>query len=347
MMRRETFFDRLCSMEILLQAHQCARKNKTWYRDVKLVDENPEYFLRRIQNMLLTKSYEVSQYKEEYRLENGKTRHLYKLPYFPDRIIQWAIILVTREILERKFIYTTFSSIPGRGPVSCMNTVVRDIKHDIEGTKYCLKLDIHHFYESIDHMILKSLYFRIFKDEDLLELIFKIIDSLPPKDGIPIGNFLSQYSGNLFLTPLDHMCKEQLFCKYYYRYMDDIVILKNDKESLWNILENIKHWCSENKLSIKSNYQIFPIDIRGIDFVGYRIFPTHVLIRKRIIKNMKRKVKKIQIHKIKSITHIRGIIASYNGILKHGNGYQLHQKYLLDIERMLNDGRSQNITEYC
>lgn len=207
MMRRETFFDRLCSMEILLQAHQCARKNKTWYRDVKLVDETPEYFLRRIQNMLLTKSYEVSQYKEEYRLENGKTRHLYKLPYFPDRIIQWAIILVTREILESKFIYTTFSSIPGRGPVSCMNIVVHDIKHDIEGTKYCLKLDIHHFYESIDHEILKSLYFRIFKDEDLLELIFKIIDSLPPEDGIPIGNFLSQYSGNLFLTPLDHIAR--------------------------------------------------------------------------------------------------------------------------------------------
>lgn len=295
------------------------------------------YYAFEIQQMLLNDIYEVSPYKEEYREENGKIRHLYKLPYYPDRIIQWAILNVIRYTLESKFISTTYSSIPYKGTLKCKNKVYKDIRRDIEGTRYCLKLDIHHFYESINHDLLKSRYLEIFKDYDLLNLIFKIIDSVPEDDGIPIGNFLSQYSGNLFLSPLDHLCKEELKCKYYYRYMDDIVILSNSKEFLRNCFDCIQDWCSENKLAIKPNYQIFPIEDRGIDYVGYRIFPEFVLLRKRIKNNLKNKHELILNKVINDKDTIHGIYDSYDGILSHCDGHDLSEKYLKPIKELINN----------
>lgn len=164
-----------------------------------------------------------------------------------------------------------------------------------------------------------------------------IIDSVPEGAGIPIGNFLSQYSGNLFLSPLDHMCKEQLHCLYYYRYMDDIVILSDSKEFLHHCFDCIQEWCNENKLQIKPNYQIFPVADRGIDFVGYRIFPEFVLLRKRIAQHLKYKHRLIMDGVIKDPRTIKGIYDSYYGFLIHCDAYDLGKKYLKPIKELIDN----------
>ncbi len=101
-------------------------------------------------------------------------------------------------------------------------------------------------------------------------LLDEIIDST---DGLPIGNYLSQYLANFYLTYFDHWIK-QVKCKpYYFRYADDCVFLAPDKESLHQLLADIREYFTVNlKLEIKSNYQIFPVAARGIDFVGYVFF---------------------------------------------------------------------------
>lgn len=87
--------------------------------------------------------------------------------------------------------------------------------------------------------------------------------------GVPIGNYLSQFFANLYLTYFDHWVKEELKCKYYFRYADDIVILGNDKNYLRNVLVSIKLYLKQVlNLELKPNYQIFPVESRGIDFVG-------------------------------------------------------------------------------
>ena len=327
-----TFFDAICTMDNLRLAHENASRCKHNYVEVMEVNKDPETYLKKIQKMLLDKSYTVSKYKEEIRKENGKDRHIYKLPYFPDRIIQWAILQIIGPLLERQFISTTYSSIRERGPTLCLKQMKYDMRTDEYGTQYCFKFDVRKFYSSIDHDILKSRYAKLFKDDDLLWLIFRIIDSVPPDEGVPIGNFLSQYSGNLFLSPLDHYCKEVLHCKYYYRYMDDVVILSDNKEWLHYVKDEIYKWLDENKLTMKSNYQVFPVCARGIDFIGYVMFHDHVLLRKRIKMNMKKKVKKIKDGKIRSVTTIRAITASYKGFMSHCNAYGLYKYYLLPIE---------------
>ena len=132
---------------------------------------------------------------------------------------------------------------------------------------YCLKLDVRKFYPSINHYVLKKMLRRKFKDADLLWLLDEIIDSAP---GLPIGNYLSQYFANFYLAYFDHWIKEEKRVKYYFRYADDMVILSDDKSYLHDLLKEIgKYFNEELKLEIKSNYQIFPVDSRSIDFVGY------------------------------------------------------------------------------
>jgi len=180
---------------------------------------------------------------------------------------------------------------------------------------YYLKLDIQKYYPSINHNILKSLLRKKFKDKDLLELLDNIIDSAP---GCPIGNYLSQYFANFYLTYFDHWLKEQKKVKYYIKYMDDIIILHESKEYLYNLLIEIKQYLEDNlKLKVKSNYIISPIS-KGIDFVGYITYPTHIRLRKRIKLNF---IKSVKQNKLSSIP-------SYKGWLQYGNCVNLWNKYI-------------------
>ena len=107
-------------------------------------------------------------------------------------------------------------------------------------------------------------------DKDLIELLYIIIDSC--EKGVPIGNYTSQYFNNYYFSSLDHYCKEVLHIKYYFRYCDDIVILNESKEKLKYYYEQINLFISALNVELKDNWQIFPIDKHGIDFVGYIIY---------------------------------------------------------------------------
>lgn len=154
---------------------------------------------------------------------------------------------------------------------------------------------------------------------------------MSPDTGIPIGNYLSQWSANIFLSDFDHWLKEEKHCKYVFRYMDDVVILGNSEEELYSLLEDIKIYLSNIKLELKDNYQRFPTNVRGIDFLGYRIFDTYVLVRKNICKKFKRKIREIK--KKGEITYSDNCaINSYLGWLKWCNSYRLTDKYMKELE---------------
>eukprot|EP01037_Dinobryon_pediforme_P011467 gene11467-11560_t len=191
--------------------------------------------------------------------------------------------------LEPLFVLTfttnTYSCIKGRGIHAASKAVKKALK-DVPGTQYCLKLDVRKFYPSVDHQILKYLLRRKIKDQDLLWLLDEIIDSAP---GVPIGNYLSQYFANFYLTYFDHWVKEVLKVRYYFGYADDMVILSGDKSLLHDWLLKISNYLqNELSLTLKQNYQIFPVAARGIDVVGYKHYHTHTLLRKSIKKSFAR-----------------------------------------------------------
>jgi retron-type reverse transcriptase len=223
-------------------------------------------------------------------------------------------------ILEPVFvlIFTadTYSCIKKRGihaAAAALKSALKDQAH----TQYCLKLDIKKFYPSVDHDILKVLLRRKFKDPDLMDLLDEIIDSA---DGLPIGNYLSQYFANFYLTYFDHWLKEDLQVKYYFRYADDMVILSGDKPYLHLLLSEIRNYLQQNlKLTVKENYQVFPVEARGIDFVGYVFRHTHTRLRKSIKKNFARMLRRNKNPQS---------IASYRGWAVHCNSKNLLKKLL-------------------
>lgn len=294
-----------------------------------MVDRNPEFYAKEIRNTLINKTYKVSDYEVFEKVDKGKLRKISKLPYYPDRIIQWAILQQIGPIFEKLFIYDTYSSIPGKGMHFGLKRVKEALK-DEYNTTYTLKIDMKKYYQSIDHEILKEKLRRKFKDKDLLWLLELIINSYD--DGIPIGSYLSQYFANYYLTFLDRYCKEQLKIKYYFRYMDDIVILHKNKKYLHWLKRHFDWWLNnELKLKIKENWQVFPVKYRGIDFLGYRIFSDNILIRNSTKKRMIYKMKKISKHGRISYND-NASIQSYKGWLKHCNSYNLYMRYIKPLE---------------
>ena len=234
--------------------------------------------------MLRDKQYNTSPYTT-FVIYEPKEREIFRLPYFPDRITHHAVMNILEPIFTASFTTDTYSCIKGKG-IHAAARAVRSALTDVPGTQYCLKLDIKKFYPNINHDILKQLLRRKFKDTDLLWLLDNIIDSA---DGLPIGNYLSQYFANFYLTYFDHWIKEQRQVKYYFRYADDMVMLSDNKPYLHQLLADIRNYLDNNlKLTIKNNYQVFPVAARSIDFVGYRFYHTHTLLRKSIKKNYAR-----------------------------------------------------------
>lgn len=366
-------FNSICSMDNLYRAYQNAKSGKGWYKEVKQIEKRPFYYLAGLQYMLKNHLFKTSEYEIFILNEGKKKRDVYKLPFFPDRIAQWAILQVIEPFLVANMTADTYSAIPGKG----IQPIVNDLRgyyktkrvdgkkksvwvpsillSDEENTRYCYKIDLHHYYQSINHEVLKQKFRKVFKDPELLWLLDEIADSIntateedlielslsgeievDPNTGIPIGNYMSQYSGNFYLSSFDHWVKEELHVKHYYRYMDDVVIFASSKEELHEIHRKVTAYTRDYlHLNIKGNYQIFPTKVRGVDFVGYRFFGEYTLLRKSTAINFKRKMRACRKKMENNIPPTYSEWCSFNsykGWLGNCDSYRLSKK---DIEPLI------------
>ena len=308
----------VCSMENIELAHKRAKKGKRHYKEVIMVESDKKKYLTEVQELLVGKLFVNAEYEEMHRYDSGKHRLIKKLPYFPDRIVQHCVANVCAKIWDKTLIRDTYSAIPGRGVHDGVRRVKRALAVDPDGTRYCLKLDVKKYYDSVDNEMLKKVIRDRIKDADVLWLLDLVIDSAA---GIPIGNYLSQYFGNLYLSGIDHYAKEVLGCCYYFRYCDDIVVLGSSKEFLHHVNKSIAEQLAGLRLKVKESWQVFPVDSRGIDFLGYRFFHGFTLVRKRIVKRFKQKFSKGNV----------ASMAAYHGWFCHADTYNLRGKYAYSV----------------
>lgn len=315
MKRKNNIYQQIYSIANLQQADINARKGKLSQPGVIEHDKNREANIKSLHEMLKNKTYKTSPYTI-FTIREPKERIIFRLPYFPDRIAQHAAMIPLEAIFTSTFTADTYSCIKGKG-IHAATFALRRSLRDVPGTQYCLKLDIKKFYPSIDHDALKALLRRKLKDADLLWFLDEIIDSA---DGLPIGNYLSQYFANFYLTYFDHWIKETKRVKHYFRYADDLVILSHSKLELHQLLAEITAYLNTRlKLQVKSNYQVFPVSARGIDFVGYVHYHTHTLLRKSIKQDFSRMIAR---------NNNAASRASYCGWAKHCNSKNLLKKLL-------------------
>lgn len=317
-------WDEICSIDNLFSAYKATIKGRRFKPALLRYSRNLDENLLSLRSSLLSLTWtpHITFTKEifypKYRVITAP------IPY--DRVAFHAIVDVIRPYFERKFIYHSYACRVGKGTYAAVKSVQK-MAHSIvlqHEDCYILKCDIHSYFASMDHAIIKALVRRTIKDPNVLIMLDRIVDSAPGDKGLPLGSLSSQLFANIYLDYLDHKIKDELKVRYYVRYMDDFVVLHWDKRYLRNLLSVIKRIVeNELKLELNPKTDIFPIK-HGVDFCGYRIFPTYLLPRKRNIQAARRRLKKLAKDVNEGLVEPEKFtrsMASYVGYVKHCKGY--------------------------
>ena len=320
-------FEKIVDLDNLLLAFDNAAKGKKSRRKVKQLLPHKIELCKKLQSIILSGNYHTSHYNTKIIYE-PKQRTIYMLPFWPDRVLQHAIMNILEPIWDGMLIDDTYACRKGKGQhkasLRCSEYVR---KYD-----YCMKGDISKFYPSINHSILKQIIRRKIKDVKLLSLLDEIIDSVEGDSNVPIGSYLSQWFGNLYMNELDMYVKHRLNIVGYIRYCDDFLLFMNDKKHLGECLVSIRNFLSDH-LSLKlSKDRIFSTS-QGIDFVGYVHHKRYVTVRpktsRRIRKRMKTLLPMLESGRINVIQAISKI-ASASGWIRHAKSNKLKQALGLD-----------------
>ena len=316
MKRESNLFEQICDFENLRLAWLNARKGKTSKVAVRNFSKNVSQNLIEIQKRMCESPPLLSSYVQ-FKICDPKERIISVVP-FSDRVIHHAIINVLEPVFERQFIFHTYACRKGKGTHAAARYAFKCAKR----APYFLKLDVRKYFDSIDHVVLKSLLCRIIKDAQCLELLFTIIDSyeasygdfkgqsplgeggvgatkcdaggrLSPSCGLPIGNLTSQFFANLYLSSLDHFVLEQLKPKGYVRYMDDMVIFADSMAALKVIFNEVENFC-KNQLHLTLKEPALGKCSDGLPFLGWRIAKGGVFLLAKTKRRMKKKLHEIQ-----------------------------------------------------
>lgn len=343
-------FERMCTFEELYQCYLNARRQKRYRDDIMEFTDRMEPNLFEIKRELENRTYEVGEY-HTFFIKDPKTRLIMSLK-FKDRIVQWAVYRELMPIYDKIFINDSYACRKGKGihkAIARLQYWLRGVSRK-EGEWYFLKLDISKYFYRIDHAVLLDILRRRIDDEGLMWLLGQIIDNknmrfgLPPgvgpdecseeerlaERGMPIGNLTSQLFANIYLNELDQYCKHVLKIKRYIRYVDDIIIVGEDKKQLALLKDSLSLFLKE-RLHLDLNERktiIRPVSL-GIEFVGFRIWATHKKLKKQTARRCIRRTKlmcKGLADKKYSHKEYQRVMASYNGLLQYCNSYGLKCK---------------------
>lgn len=350
----KNIFEEMTSFENLLNAEkEVGSGKKGQHREILLFREDLENNLFFLQECMQKLSPPKAKYNIFYVYE-PKIRKVIDIDY-KNKVIERAAYDVANPLVCKGFIYDTYSCVKGKGQIEAMKRLYgweQQVSRR-PGDWYYLKLDITKFFYRIPHDIMCGIVDKKIGDKRAAALIKHYIvgqnmpfglplgadpQTVPLEQmlwdrGIPIGGGLSHMLANMILDGLDQYCKRNLGIHYYIRYMDDIIILSNSKIQLHDWKSKIINFLLGLGLILNNKTAIRPIG-DGVEFVGFRIWPTHVTLRKSTSLRMKRRLKLVQKqyadYRI-SFEKASETVNSYKALMKHCNCHNLDKKIFGDF----------------
>lgn len=328
-------FVEIISLENLFLSWAEFRIGKNNKIDVQKFSLNIEDNLFNLHDSLEKGYYRHSNYTSFF-VRDPKLRHIHKADV-SDRILHHVLTRALDPIFESRFIFDSYSSRKDKGThraIGRLKYFAQKLSKNNTKTVWILKCDIKKYFDSIDHKILLGLIKKRIKDKKIFNLIQEIIFSFHGQigHGVPLGNLTSQLFSNIYLNELDQFIKRKLKIKYYLRYADDFVVLSNDKNELEGVLKLVNCFLEETlNLKIHWSKTFFRKWHQGIDFLGYVIFPTHLVLRSKTKKRMFKKIEKNNIEFLNGRLNqekVEQSKQSYLGLLSHTNEYKTKLKIL-------------------
>lgn len=303
--------------------YQCYRKVVTGKRKsgpiLSLMD-SAEHHIHELLSQLTSGTYTPLGYSQFFVFE--PKRRLVSAPHERDRLLHRAVYDVLYPLFDPTFIHDSYACRVNRGTHSGIKRAqyfIRKARGPEGRPVYVLKADIKHYFSSVSHDVLKDILRSKISCQRMLELLFIVIDSHP--EGIPLGNLTSQLFANIYLHELDWYVKHTLKCELYMRYMDDFILVSNDKEQLWEVLGKVEYFLDSNlSLTLNKKTEIFQVGSKKLDYLGAQITFNNVKVRRQAYNNFKRKLKKLhKDFKEDKITlkEVQPVIASWLAMAKH------------------------------
>lgn len=345
--------DSIFSYRNIYQRYLECRKNKRSSINALRFEINAEENIFKLEQELKAKTYRPSR-SILFAARKPKLREIFAAD-FRDRVVHHILVKELEKTWEPIFIHDSYASRDGKGThkaITHLQGFLRKITKNGRIRAYYLQLDIKDFFINIDKEILFNLIRKRIESPDILWFTKKILfwdctrsyikkgsrqllfdipanKSLFGKNnlrGLPIGNLTSQFFANVYLNELDQFIKHQLKAHYYLRYVDDFVLLSPEKEELLRWKGEIdKFLVAQLNLQLHPRRQKLQLISNGIDFLGYIVRPNYILVRRRVINNLKAKIKELR----HSPEKLRNSIASYLGHFKWANSYNLINKLKL------------------
>lgn len=289
MKRANNLIEKIADVDNLRLAFWKARKGKSYTNAVEKYRNRLDEHLLELREEILSAKVKVGDYRF-FNIYEPKEREICASA-FSEQVLHHALMNVCHAYFERKQIYDSYASRKGKGTYAALERA-KKYSHKFD---FYLKLDVRKFFGSIDHQVLKEQMLFLFKDKELLHIFEAIIDSYPneARKGLPIGNLTSQYFANHYLSALDHYIKEDLQCKAYVRYMDDMVLWHSDKEFLKDCLAKINSFV-EAKLALILKPPLLQKTDKGLPFLGYLIFPYFTRLKQQSKKRFICKLRTIE-----------------------------------------------------
>ncbi len=300
-------------------------------------EANREDNLFRAIEVLKDGTYQPGEYRV-FKVWEPKERIIMALPFF-DRVIQHMIVNFIEPIFEKRFLFHSYACRKEKGVHEASKTLSKWLYEleVVQGKKiYAIKGDIHHYFQSVSHDILKAEIRRYISDKALLKILDRIIDHngiFPPGVGIPVGNLTSQLFANVYLNKLDQFVKHELKVKYYVRYMDDFIILSEDPAELRRLLAIIEEFLRrELRLELNPKTTILAAK-NGINFVGYIHYKDHKKIKKDAKRRLTKLLKAFETGEVE-LEYFDRSIESRFGHMEHADTYNYIRETKKTIEEL-------------